>query len=495
MSRILDALARHAAITPRALALRDAEGSLDYAGLQGAVHALAEQLASLRPRVIGLLSDNGIDWAVADLAALAAGIPCVPLPTFFTPAQRAHVLASAGVDLLLADAAAVHGQIPGAAARPLRGRLSAIPLANPAVALPPGTVKITFTSGTTGTPKGVCLSLAAIEEVAESLRGASQADASDRHLALLPLATLLENIAGLYVPLLARAVTHLLPGARVGLRGSSELDPFAMLAALGETRATTAILVPQLLHALVAGLRAGASKPAALRYLALGGAHVSPRLLAAAAALGLPVFEGYGLSECASVVAVNGPGDKRPGSVGHPLPHLELRIDEQGGIQVRGAAFLGYLGEAPRAPEAWVETGDLGHFDGTGRLHVTGRRKNVFITAYGRNVAPEWVESELLLQPAVAQAAVFGEARPFSVAVLLPRGEASDAALTAAVAAANRELPDYARIGTWIRAEAPFSPANGQLTTNGRLRRAAIAKVYATAIENCYRKETDGLLY
>ncbi|WP_374479942.1 AMP-binding protein [Zoogloea sp.] len=495
---LLAALVRHAVTTPDTIALEGPASGLSYAGLAEAVGTLAETLLALRPRVVGLLAENGPDWAVADLACLAAGIPLVPLPTFFTAAQHAHAVRQAGVDLLLSDRPDALGTLARAGTpRRLHGSLYLRRLNSAPARLPSGTLKITFTSGTTGTPKGVCLGREAIESVAASLQQASAARPDDRHLALLPLATLLENIGGLYVPLLAGATTRLLPGEQVGLNGSAGVDPARLLTALGTARATSTILVPQLLLALVAALRTGAAQPSALRYVAVGGAPVSPRLLEAATARGLPVFEGYGLSECASVVAVNRPGDNRPGSVGRPLPHVALAIGPGGAIHIGGAGFLGYLGEAPR-DGAWVDTGDVGHLDADGRLHITGRRKNMFITAFGRNVAPEWVERELLLQAPIAQAAVFGEGRSSNVAVIVPRGTASQADIDAAIAAANRDLPDYARVGTWIRATTPFNPDNGQLTANGRPRREAIASAYANALTPTHpsdtSKETHGLL-
>lgn len=497
-SPIIAALTRHAARKPEAPALEGALHKLDYASLTEAVAALAEMLQALRPRVVGLLADNGPDWAVADLACLAAGIPLVPLPTFFTPAQHAHAVSQAGIDLLLSDRPeALSTLARRGTPRLLYGSLYMRRLNAAPAALPPGTLKITFTSGTTGTPKGVCLGREAIENVAASLQQASEARSGDRHLALLPLATLLENIGGLYVPLLAGATTRLLPGEQVSLSGSTRIDPARLLAALSAARASSTILVPQLLLALVAAIRAGASQPSTLRYVAVGGAPGSPRLLEAATALGLPVFEGYGLSECASVVAVNRPGDNQTGSVGRPLPHVALAIGPGGAIHVGGTGFLGYLGEAPRHDE-WVDTGDVGNVDADGRLHITGRRKNMFITAFGRNVAPEWVERELQLQAPIAQVAVFGEGRSSNVAVIVPRGTASQADIDAAIAAANRDLPDYARVGTWVRATAPFSPDNGQLTANGRPRRDAIAAAYPDALAEPHSsdtpKEPHGLL-
>jgi acyl-CoA synthetase (AMP-forming)/AMP-acid ligase II len=119
-------------------------------------------------------------------------------------------------------------------------------------------------------------------------------------------------------------------------------------------------------------------------------------------------------------------------------------------------------------------TGDLGGLDEDGFLHVLGRKREVLVTSFGRNVSPEWVESELLGHPAVAQAAVTGEGLPSLVAVLVPRpGRA--AGLAGAVEAANARLPDYARVGAFVVADEPFRRDNGLLTRGGTPDRAAIA--------------------
>ncbi len=355
--------------------------------------------------------------------------------------------------------------------------------------LPAGTRKITFTSGTTGEPKGVCLGREEMEAVAESLRQASGTVPRDRHLCLLPLATLLENIGGLYTPLLAGATACLPPLAAVGLHGSSRLDANRLSHALHDWQATTAILVPQMLQALLAAGRTG--PPESLRYLAVGGAPVSPCLLAQAHASGLPVYQGYGLSECASVVALNRPDANRPGSVGRPLPHLRLEFAADGEILVRGPRWRGYLGDAPVQDANLVATGDLGYLDDAGYLFLSGRKKNLFITAFGRNVAPEWVEGELVAHPGIAQAALFGEARPFNCAVVVSAPGATREIIDTAIATANRRLPDYARVRAWIAADAPFTPAAGFATSNGRLRRDAILRHYRDRIDSLYPPETE----
>jgi long-subunit acyl-CoA synthetase (AMP-forming) len=191
---------------------------------------------------------------------------------------------------------------------------------------------------------------------------------------------------------------------------------------------------------------------------------------------------------------VNVPGASRLGSVGRPLPHVQLKFAPDGEIRVAGSVFSGYLGAASvgTADDYWA-TGDTGYLDADGFLFVTGRKRNVFITSFGRNVAPEWVESQLLLDPRIAQAAVFGEARPFNVAVVVARDHGLPAevdGIARAIAVANANLPDYARVGRWILADAPFSVAHGQYTGSGRPRRAAIWSTYAARIKEIYDTAT-----
>lgn len=495
MSEILQTLHLLALTASERVALQGAEDAMSYAQLDRAVAELAHDLHGRDIRVLGLLADNGIPWALADLAALAANIPLVPLPLFFTPRQILHVVRDAGLDFLLTDQPEhVVSLLQGGAIQCHRAGevagLSLIRLSGvTARQLPQGTAKITYTSGTTGEPKGVCLSLAQMETVAESLCDASQAQAEYCHLCLTPLSTLLENIGGIYTPLLAVASTCLLPLQQVGLHGASGLDVSLMLQSMGTCAASSVILAPQMLQALVEAGEGGMPMPASLRFVAVGGAPVSPRLLDRARQLGIPVFEGYGLSECASVVALNTPDANRPGSVGRPLPHVSLEFSDEGEIQVNGSAFLGYLGQDKPA-KPWP-TGDLGYLDADGFLHLTGRKKDIFITSFGRNVAPEWVERELTLHPAIAQAAVFGERHPMNVAVIVARGDASS--VEQAIAEANQQLPDYARVSLWVAAETPFTPQNGQLTPNGRLRREVILAAYGERLERLYSPQ-DGSL-
>ncbi len=450
---------------------------------------VAEFTAELRAwgvRVLATVLDNSVAWVVADQATRRAGVVHVPLPVFFAKEQIAHALKVSGADALLLPDAAPHAlpglPAPGQPCCVAGESLVLMRLPNAPVPMPEGTTTITFTSGTTGTPKGVCLRASAIDGVAGGVVQALAPLRIRRHLCVLPLAVLLENIAGLNASLLNESTCIVLPLLQLGLKGSSGFDPAVFHAAVGRLEPDSMILLPQMLRLWVGYLAATRQRaPAGLTFVAVGGAPVGAGLLAASRAMGIPAHEGYGLSEGASVQTLNLPGADLPGSAGRVLPHARVRISDSGEIEVSGSLFAGYLGDLESLPE-WFPSGDLGHIDAAGFLHVQGRRKNVLITSFGRNVSPEWVEGALQ-EAGIGVAVVFGDGAPSLSAVLWPlSGLLPDAALQAAVDAANKMLPDYARVHTWVRARQPFNAASGMATANGRPQRSAIFEAHAEAL-------------
>lgn len=471
-------------------ALRDAQHVLDNRTLAARVSTMANYLRELGVRRLALHADNCVQWVIADLACLQLGIVCVPLPLYFTRQQLLHAINACGLDALLtADPALFRPHFSTEHQTLMEGyALVQNPLVEPRP-LPEGTGKVTFTSGSTGIPKGVCLSWDQQQHQADVLAKVVALQ-KPNHLCVLPLPTLLENIAGVYAPLLAGGTVHLRTFAELGFVGSRLAAPDKLLECITQVQPDTLILIPQLLHLLVQSVKRG-WKPPELRFIAVGGARVAPALVQQARALGLPVYEGYGLSECASVVSLNTPEKDKVGSAGHVLPHL-LVTEKDGEICVNGNPMLGYVNE----PESWYRkstaTGDLGHLDEHGFLHISGRKKNVLISTYGRNIAPEWVESELQATPLLADAVVFGDARPYCVALVTPRDPAaSDQLIQGVINAANANLPDYARVQRWSRLPQLLAQTPHLITDNGRPRRAAIASHYADVLSALYQHETD----
>ncbi|MEA9393266.1 AMP-dependent synthetase/ligase [Acerihabitans sp. TG2] len=468
---LFDRIAAIAAVDPSRMALCGPEQGLSYAELHSQVNALAQQLLNEKIARLALLLDNGLEWALVDLACMLAHIVIVPIPMFFSAQQQEWLLESSGVDALIGPARDGWNTTKSFHL-PLQRR---VPI-NPVV-LPSNTAKITYTSGTTGRPKGVCLSVAQMMMVSESIAQRVAPVNIQHHLALLPLATLLENITGIYVPLLAGVTSRLPPLQVIGMTGSSQFSPSILSQALQRWQPHSVVLVPELLRLLVRLCAMQPTLSSHFRFIAVGGGKVAPGMLEQAQRVGLPVYEGYGLSECGSVVAMNGPGRVRSGSAGKPLPHCQVTIADDQEILVNGTSMLGYIGE-PNVTDT-IATGDLGHIDADGFLYITGRKKNVMITAFGRNVSPEWIEAEAQLCPAIARVVLFGDNMPVNVAVvqIVPGYEPQ---LDEQIALLNNRIPDYAQIHHYIIAQ--FSRENGLLTDNGRPKREHIFNRYHAQI-------------
>ncbi|MDF0533854.1 AMP-binding protein [Shewanella sp. A32] len=493
MNNIVEFLNQTAQASPALIALEDSHQQLSYQTLAQRVDALAKWLLQQQVPCVALHGGNSVDWVVVDLACHAANVICLPLPLFFTPQQIRNCLEQAGAELLLSEEILLPGQckldlkqaLPGIAAWALPERYHCWQLPYDSThQLPEGTHKITFTSGSTGIPKGVCLSKDHQWRVAKSL-AQEIAINQPRHLCLLPLSTLLENIAGIYSPLLCGGTVVLPNDAERGMLGSSNIDSHQLLQCISKTQPHSMILLPQLLRLLVAACQQGWKAPQRLRFIAVGGGRVDPQLLLTAQQLGLPVYEGYGLSECGSVVALNTPSQSRSGAAGKVLPHCQVRIDDQEVI-VSGACHLGYAG----MPDSWypndIHSGDLGHLE-DGWLYIDGRRKNLLISSFGRNISPEWVESALLAEPLLNQCVVVGDDQPFLCALLTASTAVSDSQITQWIDKANEQLPDYAKVRQWLRLEdkqlLPF------MTANGRLQRQQLLKAFNLQISSLYQQQ------
>ncbi|GAB2924181.1 AMP-binding protein [Rheinheimera gaetbuli] len=474
--------------------LTDAQSgyTLDSAAIQRRINQWQTLLQGYDANRVVLTADSSISWILADLACLTAGILLTPLPTYLSDTQRGAVLNSLQPDLWLSDC-----EINDAACTLLEefdGLLLYRRQVNGSVAVAHGTQKITFTSGSTGNPKGVCLSARSQLDVALALKVRVEHIISGcpRHLCLLPLPTLLENIAGVYAPLLAGGEVIVAPDALRGFCGSRLTTPQLLLQLIGVQKPKSLILVPELLKMLVQAASAGWNVPASLEFIAVGGAYVSADLLKKAAVLGLPVYQGYGLSECSSVVALS---DINPAeaseSVGQPLACRDVQIID--GELVVDTPFLGYLGEADSATKK-VYTGDLAEWTIHGGLRILGRRKNLFINSFGRNISPEWVETALTDSGVVQQAMLLGDAQPHCSALLFASADVSDTQLAEAVQKVNKQLPDYATVVSYHRLTEPFTAQRGTLTDNGRLRRNRIEQCYAAQISALFSGDKYELL-
>ncbi|MDO9478795.1 MAG: AMP-binding protein [Pseudohongiella sp.] len=522
MQKIWNHLVLNAQHAPDQPAILDVSGEserhLSRHELVQAVKILATELSARSYEAVALYAGNSADWIVVDLACQLADIVLLPLPGFFSAGQIQHALETVPVDAVLTDRPDyLRGlfntlETGDSLSVNLQVMINTAGIEQPAAAyqfadiapldkaakrrqlLPARTSKITFTSGSTGTPKGVCLSADHQERVAESLDQAIAELNIQKHLCVLPLSTLLENIAGVYVPLLQGACIVLASEQQLGFNGAAGFSVPSFLNMLSTLRPNSMILMPQLLQALVISTASGWQAPDSLRFIAVGGGSVNRLVLDKAVASGLPVYEGYGLSECGSVVALNTPAARRNGTLGKPLPHVRTRFVD-GELYVADAVFLGYVGEpeswSGHVEESWVATGDLCAPDADSYLHFQGRRKNLLVSSYGRNISPEWVEREISFDPRIAQVIVFGDSRPFCTALLAVHNKSvTDHQIQQVLDAANKRLPEYARVQRWIRLDSPLGLGTGAasdlMTTNGRPRRPQIEHHFQAEIDALY---------
>ncbi|MET7482795.1 AMP-binding protein [Streptomyces sp. NPDC005538] len=449
---------------------------------------------------VGVVTANGPEFLVADFAVLGAGAAEVVVPLAFTAEQTAAMLAD--IDICLADEAGV---------RRLRewGLEKVLPAGVELRVLdierdPSGTdplftdldagdrlCKIIHTSGTTSKPKGVCIREAALEELIGSLRSAMPADAYRRYLSLVPMSLLIEQVTAVYLVVCDGGTVVLLPPG-VPLVGTSSFASQAVLPHIRAAHPTALVVTPALAEALLTaadGARAARRDPVPALFgrveaplVCCGGAPVDADTLRRLDSHGIPVHEGYGLSENSSVVSWNTPVARRLGSVGAPLPHVRVRTAPDGELLVKSTSlFAGYKGgDDPSGCEVdedgWLHTGDLADIE-DGYIWIRGRKKSVIITAAGRNVAPEWVEAQYRSHPAVLAVAVVGDGLPALHGLFLVDPEAPLDTVRAELDALGRErLSDVERVEVAHLVPADESLHTEFFTVTGRPRRSAVQK-------------------
>jgi long-chain acyl-CoA synthetase len=483
---------------------------------------------------VGLLAPNSADWAVMDVALLAHGAISVPLYARQDPRQLAGMLSDAGAVLILASdrelAAALPGEFAVCTFEEALAGASQPAAAGAFDAAPDAPATIIYTSGTSGEPKGVVLSRANIDfmlavtvaRIGEMTIGER---AEDRVFHYLPfcfagsrimlwsqlwrgnplwISTDLNNLQEemrtakphyfLNVPVLLeriqRGVETKLAGMPAPIRG---LYQCAAAAYRAPDRAAVSLrdrmllmlaqrlLFPRIRHMLGENLE----------FLACGSARLSEDVQRWFTMIGMPVYQVYGLTETTGIVTIDDTKNVAVGRVGYPVPGCELRVSDDGELLCRGPNVFGGYWNRPEATshvfaDGWLRTGDQAELDANGSLRVIGRIKDVIVPASGHNVAPAPIE-DLLQQTAtgILQAVVVGHGRPYLTALVT--GDVDDSVLDRARDEVNAALPHYQRLRKLFRAPEPFTPENGLLTANQKLRRAVIEARYRDAIEEMYR--------
>ena len=408
-----------------------------------------------------------------------------------------------------------------------------------------------FTSGTGGIPKGV---MTTHRNILANCRGAFQllktiGLGDEVFLSFLPLSHSYEHTAGMMFPISIGAQIYFAEGAETLPANLLEARPTIMTAVprlyetmhrritlgierkgriarkmfgkaveIGRKRAARASpsvgerLLDPLLERMVRNdlrRRFGGR----LKAMVSGGAALNPEIGSFFLALGVRLLQGYGQTEAAPVIACNTPTRIKIDTVGPPLDGVRVRIAEDGEILVAGDNVMKGYWNDPQATaqalvEGWLHTGDVGRIDEDGYIHITDRKRDFIKNSGGEMISPARVEGYLTLEPEIAQAMVFGDRRPFLVAVLVPDAEftsgfgaendappdlkalAADPrfakALGTVVARVNRNLAPVERVRRFVIASEPFTIANGQMTPTLKVKRHAVREVYTKAIASLY---------
>ena len=266
-----------------------------------------QQFIPSQSKVIGISIDNSVDWVALDLMCIQTHRTLVPIPSFFNKEQVAYLINESGIETLITNTKSqlkAHGFLDNIESIN-RNYIGSLPVGKDRKHhdLHSDTQKVTFTSGSTGFPKGICLSTQSQFRVANDLKKVLLNLKIKKHMSLLPFSILLENVAGTYTTMLLGGENHIYPLKDVGFDGVM-FQEHKCIALIIKHQIESIILLPQLLEQIINCMEKEDLVLPSLKFVAVGGAKVSESLLLRAEKLGLPVFEGYGLSECSSVVAV-----------------------------------------------------------------------------------------------------------------------------------------------------------------------------------------------
>lgn len=540
--------------------------TLSYTGLRDAARRVGRGLIALGVRPgdrVAILAETRPEWTCAHFGAFAAGAVVVPVYPTAGDDEVAWVLDDSGTAVVLCEDAAQTAKVERLRGQErLPGVRQVVPLTQPGggpaasdgallesargrAAADPAT--IIYTSGTTGLPKGCLLTHGNLLAVQRATVPVVDGGPGDSTYLYLPLAHLLAQLI---------EFTTLLQGGELTFFGGRVED---VVAELAEARPTHLPSVPRLFEKVrsvvlslaeahqggrgrfeeavrIGVLAAEGTLPPELRdeyeeadkalyslvrqalggrvrRALTGGAPIAPDTVDFLRACGVPVFEGYGMTESAGVLTLNVPGAVRYGTVGRPVDGAEIRIAEDGEVLARGPmVFPGYHGdpEATRAAlddEGWLHTGDLGKLDEDGYLTITGRKKDLIITSAGKNLTPSLSELAVQNSRFVSRAVMVGDHRPHPVALItldteevtgwaaregvtltepLSRDPRVRALVQEAVDAANATVSRPARLRAFAVLDEDFTVEGGLLTPSLKVRRRAVTERYADVVEGLY---------
>jgi len=554
-----------------------------YREFQDLVDAFRAGLAGLGVEPgdrVAIVSRNSLAWAVAAYATYGLQATFVPMYEAQLPDEWRFILADSGATVVLGSnehvvaaldemrptlpdlrhVVSVHGPTddPRSFASLLEyGRAHPTPSRTPAADSIAGFI---YTSGTTGKPKGAMLSHRNLASNVAAALEAFPIEADDRTVSFLPWAHVYGQVVELHILVAAGASTAINTGLDQLVEELGEIHPTVLVAVPrifnrihDSVRAQIAERAPAIQHLFHAGIHAALRQARGetlsvkartnrwladhlifskirrkfggnLRYAISASATLSREVAEFIDALGIPVYEGYGLTETSPVVSTNRPGSRRMGSVGLPIPGVTLRIDDaaspepgEGEIIVYGpnvmAGYHNRPDETARAltDDGGLRTGDLGHFDDDGYLHITGRIKEQYKLENGKYVMPTPLEEELALSPYIANVMLYGSGHAYNVALIvldLPRVKAwaeehhielgDDPTqnpwvrdlISAEIDTASHEFRGYEKPRAFALVTDDFTVDSDMLTPTLKLKRRNVVGRYGAMLEGLYGTPT-----
>jgi long-chain acyl-CoA synthetase len=534
---------------------------------------------------IGILARSRAEWVQADFAIFSAGGVTVPIYATSIPEEIAYIVNDANVRTLIVEggtpllhALEARRHMPGLEhlvviggdgergeqvvtwetlrnlgrphpelQRRLDERMAGVRADDVAT--------IVYTSGTTGTPKGVVQTHRNHLAMLRALAALPGVQAGDVHLLFLPLAhafARMEAFLGVHRGLVTAfaedfkrlatdlrevqpdflfAVPRVFETAHARIADAAEtasrIRRLLFRSAIGIGRRASALRQEgrpapwrvRVAHAIARRVVLGrltAAFGGRLRFAVSGGAPLEREVGEFFHAIGIPILEGYGLTEACPVLTWNRLDRFKLGSVGQALPGIDLRLAPDGEILARGPNIArGYLNKpaetaAVFGADGWLHTGDIGRMDDEGFLFITDRKKDLIVTSGGVNVAPQPIEAALRRSPMIAEAVLYGDRRPYLAALLTLERDAVErfarahaigatewAALVqhpavldhvqALVEAANETLPRHARVRRFAIVPGPFTEAGGELTPTQKVKRRVVAERYGELLAGLYR--------
>ncbi len=495
---------------------------------------------------VGLLAENRLEWLLADMGILTAAAVNVPPHAPLTARQVHFQLEDAGANWLFVSTRAqldkvqpIRQELPklrgmvvldrGITAEEVipwtaflqRGRQALPRLASElarreAELGPDDLATIMYTSGTTGNPKGVMLSQGNLLSNACASQEASPRGPDAVLLCWLPFSHIYARTVDHYLGILAGVPLCLAESAETVVQNLEEVHPTQMSC------------VPRFYEKVLTAVTSADPEETGRKlreifgpridWLGSGGAPLPLPIAEAYQAAGLLVLQGYGLTESAPVISFNTKTHNKLGTVGRPIPGVEVTIAPDGEVLTRGPHVMQGYSNNPEATTAairdgWLHTGDLGQLDAEGFLSITGRKKELLVLSNGKKVVPTYIEGLLLAEECIDQAAVYGEGRNFLTALVVPHWENLRRALRAEGVALDDATKDtlaehpatraylrrrldaaLADVSSWEQVKKfrvlsrPFTVAGEELTVSLKLRRNVVFAKYAAQLEALYRE-------